>query len=442
MITEPLLIFVQQTSPRVEFIFSTLLNAFGIHSLKFTTDKEHFLYNIGAKINYSAYRISTNECWIKPVELLFEKNIKPQVIKCFDWKNGKAFFQTNDSDFPFDIFAASFYLLSRYEEYVEHTKDMYGRYAHENSLSFREGFLDQPVINIWMADFEKMIRNKFPELPENTRSFHFLPTYDIDIAWSYQNKGIVRNTAGIIKEMAVGKWQLVKQRMAVLLKKIKDPFGNYQWLDELHKVYNLKPVYFFLLAQSSKKYDKNIPPNNSALRQLIKEHDKHYSVGIHPSWQSGDKHHLLKEEIELLKNITGKKVNKSRQHYIRMALPNTYRLLIDSGITEDFSMGYGSINGFRASYCLPFQWYDLQKETTTPLIIYPFCYMDANSIFEQHNTPEEALNELIKYSRITKAVKGYLITIFHNHLLTHQPAQMAWQRMYTDFLGSLIEAEK
>ncbi len=442
MITDTLLIFVQQTSPRVEYIFSTILNAIGIHSHKFTIDKEYFLYNIGAKINYSANSISANECWIKPVELLFEKNIKPQIIKCFNWKDTKAFFQSDGSDYPFDIFAASFYLLSRYEEYLVHTKDTYGRYAHENSLSFREDFLDQPLVNIWITDFEKMIRNKFPELPENTAHFHFLPTYDIDIAWSYLNKGIVRNAAGIIKEIATGKWELVKQRLAVLSNKIKDPFDNYQWLDELHKSYELKPIYFFLLAQSSKKYDKNIPPNNYALRQLIKEHDKHYSVGIHPSWQSGDKHHLLKEEKELLKNITDKKVNKSRQHYIRMDLPNTYRRLIDAGITEDYSMGYGSINGFRASHCLPYQWYDLQKETTTPLIIYPFCYMDANSIFEQHNTPEEALNELLKYCRITKEVKGYLITIFHNHLLTHQLKQIGWQRMYKNFLGSLIEGEK
>lgn len=440
MITDPLLIFVQQTSPRVEYIFSTVLSAIGIRSHKFTTNKELFLYTIRPKINYSPSSIAANECWIKPVELLFEKNIKQQQVNCFKWKNTKAFFETTGSDFPFDIFAASFYLICRYEEYLDHTKDMYGRYAHENSLAFREGFLDVPVVNSWMAEFEKMIRNKFPELPVNTSGFHFLPTYDIDIAWSYRNKGFVRNTAGIIKEIATGKWDMFSQRIAVLFNKINDPFDCYPWLDALHKAYNLKPVYFFLLAQSNKKFDKNILPDNFKLKQLIREHDQMYPVGIHPSWQSEEKHHLLKAEIDMLKNITGKKVNKSRQHYIRMALPNTYRRLIDSGITEDYSMGYGSINGFRASYCLPFQWYDLQKEIITPLIIYPFCYMDANSIFEQHQSPEAAFIELKKYFQITKDAKGYLITIFHNHLLSHQKEHIGWQRMYERFLASLVEA--
>src|ERR1700739_4880450 len=119
------------------------------------------------------------------------------------------------------------------------------------------------------------------------------------------------------------------------------------------------------------------------MKQLVKAHADKYAVGIHPSWKSGDNDDLLKEEIIILQNLADKKIATSRQHYIRFMLPEGYRRLIDAGITADHSMGYGSINGFRASVASSFYWYDLQKEVQTPLLIYPFCYMEANSFYEQ-----------------------------------------------------------
>ena len=131
------------------FIFKELM---GIE-FSITSDSDEFKNYDGIKINYSINSICENEMHISPVDLLFQQNITPQKIECFEINNNKAFFKTPNSGFPFDIFAASFYLLSRYEEYLPHEKDMYGRYAHENSLAFKEGFLQLPLINIWVKDF-------------------------------------------------------------------------------------------------------------------------------------------------------------------------------------------------------------------------------------------------------------------------------------------------
>ena len=61
--------------------------------------------------------------------------------------------------------------------------------------------------------------------------------------------------------------------------------------------YNLKPYYFFLLAEKTSRYDKNISPRQEALQALISDHLIRYPVAIHPSWRSGDEHSLLKKEI-------------------------------------------------------------------------------------------------------------------------------------------------
>ena len=124
-----------------------------------------------------------------------------------------------------------------------------------------------------------------------------------------------------------------------------------------------------------------------------------------------------------------------------MNLPETYRKLISNGIENDFSMGYGSINGFRASYCLPYYWYDLEKNEKTNLLIYPFCYMEANSYYEQQYTLHQATEEIYYYYRVTKEVEGVLITIFHNHLFGTKRLFEGWKEMYEQFCRNLTSKQ-
>src|SRR5213075_1878220 len=132
-------------------------------------------------------KITASEFRIQNSNLLFENGKREQYIKCFETNGHKAFYKT-EGDFPFDIFAASFYLLSRYEEYLPHKKDMYGRYAHENSLAFKENFLQRPLINSWLKIFKTTLQTKYPGLRFPDSQFRFIPTYDIDEAYSYNYK--------------------------------------------------------------------------------------------------------------------------------------------------------------------------------------------------------------------------------------------------------------
>ncbi len=398
-----------------------------------TIDSEEFKTHEGVCINYSSSPIKENEFRIENSSLLFETEIKQQNVSCFEITGYKAFFKTTNAHFPFDIFAATFYLLSRYEEYLPHTKDMYGRYAHENSLAFKEGFLQLPLINIWVKDFALAIKKIFPTFNFQLSTFNFLPTYDIDIAYSYKYKGLLRNIGGFLKSPSV-------ERLKVLTGLQKDPFDVYKWLHTLHQQNKLRPFYFFLAAQKNGQYDKHILPDSDIMWKLVKQHAKNYTVGIHPSWQSGDSPSLLKKEKDYLAQMAEKKITVSRQHYIRFNLPNGYQKLIEAGITDDYSMGYGSTNGFRASVASSFFWYDLQNEKQTDLRIHPFCFMDANSFYEQHFSAEKAYEELMHYFKVCKEANGTLITIWHNNFLGMAKEFKGWREMYEKFIKVFSEA--
>ncbi len=431
-----MIVFTNKITPRLQYIVDFIGKKIIGEAFQLTTDNFFFNDYSGAKINYSNERILDNELLIINYSLLFEDSIKEQEISCFEVSGHKAFFKTG-GDYPFDIFAACFYLLSRYEEYLPHQKDMYGRYGHENSLAFKEGVLNIPLINIWIEDFKKALKEKFSSVNFQPSTFNFQPTYDIDEAFAFKNKGLVKTLGGIGKSFVKGEWAMVNERIRTLQNKKEDPYEAYEWMDKLHMQNNLQPIYFFHVAGKKGKYDKNILPSHPAMQQLIKQHAEKYPIGIHPSWASGDEEELLKEEIRALESISGKKITLSRQHYIRFSLPYTFRRLITAGITNDYSMGYGSINGFRASVASPFYWYDLEKEQQTNLLLHPFCFMEANSFFEQKYLPQRAYEEMMYYYNTIKAVNGTMITIWHNNFLGSHKLFAGWRDVYEEFVGTM-----
>jgi hypothetical protein len=432
-----LLLYCHTITPRLQYIVEFFSKELFEEPIQLTTNPSAFKSASGLRLNYSETPITANEFFIKSTPLLFETGIEPQAISCFEKNNQKAFFPTQ-GDLHFDILAASFYLLSRYEEYLPHEKDMYGRYAHTNSLAFREGFLHIPLVNVWLEALKKTLQDKFPDIRFRRGHFKCALSYDIDIAYSYLEKGFVRSAGGFARSMMQGKWTEVKDRWQVLSGKKKDPYDCFEWLDALHLYCRLKPYFFFLVAKNPSQYDKNIDPESPLLQSLISYYAASYKIGLHPSWQSGDDDNILREELEWLEVMADKKIIHSRQHYIRFTLPETYRKLIRTGIQKDFSMGYGSINGFRASVCSSFAWYDLEEEKSTSLLLYPFCYMDANSFYEQGHTPGKAYNELLMYYEQVKRLNGIFISVWHNFMLGTDKQFEDWRKMFELFMKETV----
>ena len=428
-----LTIYSEHTSPRLEYICNVLFKEqLGIDFM-ITSNVSELKENI--IVNYSNQQLTINAFQIIPHGLLFENNIREQEIDIFRFngivnENVIAFFKNKSSDFPFDIFSAAFYLLSRYEEYLPYEKDSYGRFSHKQSLAYQNEFLEIPLVNIWIQELKQALILKFNSIALKEPEFKTILSYDIDIAWSYKNKGLWRNIGGFLKNFDV-------DRFKVMLGLKKDPFDAYEFMDGLHKDIHTEIIYFFLVAQSISKYDKNISPENKEMKQLIASTSAKYKVGLHPSWKSNNYQTILNNEKEALENICGKTISDSRQHYIQFRLPETFEHLINSGIQKDFSMGYGSINGFRASFAGSFYWYHLKEEQTTSLRLYPFCFMDANSFYEQFQDVATTSIELMHYKNECQKVNGLFISIFHNNFLGTDKQFSGWAAMYAEFISQL-----
>ena len=108
------------------------------------------------------------------------------------------------------------YLVSRYEEYLPFVKDIHQRFQAENSLAFKQGFLQKPVVNIWAKTLMEKISYKYPDFKVLTPTYQFISTIDIDNAFYFQEKGFVRSVAGILNSLIRFNFEEVSERIKVI----------------------------------------------------------------------------------------------------------------------------------------------------------------------------------------------------------------------------------
>ena len=178
------------------------------------------------------------------------------------------------------------------------------------------------------------------------------------------------------------------------------------------------------------KYDRNIPFYNKKFIELIQSTSDYFNVGIHFSYNSNHSIYTKKKELDRLSNIVRRKIKKSRQHFLKLNLPLTYQNLIKLGIKEDYSMGYASHFGFRAGTSLPYNFYDLENEKETDLLIKPFVIMDGTLNNYLKLNVEEAKYSIKNIISTLKKVNGNYISIWHNHSLCDMDEWKGWKDIF------------
>ncbi len=427
-----MLIFTPKITSRTEYTFNLIFDTIWDLDYKLTDDIEYFNEYSGNKINYSSKKIDT-EFFIKRYGLLEEEGVKDQDIKFGQWNDLPTFYQNSDERIPFDIFSATFFLVSRYEEYLPHIKDHYNRFTAKESIAYKHNFLDRPLVNLWLLEFKKILQSHFSSITFPPQKFTYQSTIDVDNAYYFLEKGFVRTTASFIKSILLMDKELIKKRKDVLLGKEKDPYDTFEFQLSLNKKYNVDVVYFILLADYGLN-DKNCSVHSRKFQLLIKHLSDHAKLGIHPSFASNTSFETIVTEKNRLENIIKKEVELSRQHFLKLDIPKTYRNLIELSIKNDFTMGYASLPGFRASICTPFYFYDLELEMTTNLKVHPFAVMDATFNYYLRTSPEESLTIIKKIVDEVKLVEGNFVSLWHNETWSDYKEWKGWSGLYEKML--------
>lgn len=443
-------VYTPQPNPRISYIFELIFNQIlGIKEVQITSDLYQFTQLSGvAKINYSTSYIS-DTLFIYTHPFLQENSIrkfKPRFQK-YQQLQAAFFYQdatiestrTNNALLPFDPFALCFYLVSRYEEYLDFTPDQFGRFSATSSVAYLNRFLQQPLVNLWALALKKILQQQYPDLQFATSTYRYTPTYDIDHAYAFLQKGMIRQVGAFGRHVLRKEWESLRLQLKTWLRLQADPYDTFEYMQQLDANYGLKANYFWLIGDYG-KYDKNIKHSNRQLQQLIQENAMRQPIGIHPSFGSQAHQDIVDKEIHRLEKITQQRTLRSRQHFLYLRFPETYQRLVNLAIEEDYSMGYARHLGFRASIATPFYWYNLAEEKATQLLVYPFQIMDVTFNTYLKLAPEQVLEAALPIIQNTKKVNGHLISIWHNSSLCEAWQWKGWRKVYEQVIeASLAE---
>ncbi|MHA6281461.1 polysaccharide deacetylase family protein [Salinimicrobium sp. CAU 1759] len=376
----------------------------------FTSKIEEFVAHEGMKISYGKQSLA-NEVFIQNVDLLLEQGISDLEVKVQEWDDVPCFFSVGEaSSIPFDIFAASFYLLSRYEEYLPHVKDKEGRFQASESLAFQNGFLDKPVIDIWAQKFKKVLKKKFPAQDFPKRDLRTQTIISVTEAYCYKKKGIVRVVLGLGLDLIRFKPKYVLHRLQVMTKLKRDPYDIYTKVIQFLRKYKV-PMKFMFQVSDFSTHDRNINHNRLEFQSLIKSVADYAEVGLQPGFYANQKFAVLKEEKKRLEQIIKRPVRSSINTHYNLLLPDSYNHLVELEIQKDFSMGYPEALGLRAGTCTPFLFYDLNFEITTPLRVYPYAI---NSEALGRLKESEIEFKVLELKRQIAIVNGTFTSVFTN----------------------------
>ncbi|WP_343768763.1 DUF7033 domain-containing protein [Gangjinia marincola] len=404
-----ILVYTPKLTSRITYIFKHICqHLLGIEA-RLTSIIDEFVAHEGPKISYGQKRLG-NEFFVKQHGLLHEQGFSDVTVKVQPWDDTICFFKVSEnSDLPFDIFSASFYLLSRYEEYMPHVKDSKGRFPAEESLGYKHNFLDSPVIDIWAQKFLSLLQKRFDVIVDKpiSKPETILTVKEL---YRYQQKGILRTVGGFITDLSTFNLQGILTRIKVLLGGKSDPYDHYDDLIDFSKTNQINFTFMFQLSDFSID-NRNINFQRVKYRSQIKSLADYGSVGLHVGTFAIKRQEVLKKEKLRLEDITNEALKKTIVSENELNLPDYFNHLVFLEVEKDYSMGYPNKIGFRAGTCSPFLFYEINYEQITPLKVVPYVFHDYTLGIE---TRDQMNMQLVRIKNKLIHVEGKLVMIFSN----------------------------
>jgi len=437
-----ILILAHLYSNRLSFVVEQLAHANWQTPVRLTFLESDWLAYAGPKLAYLPPKQLSDllnrypgTLGIPASPFIYNNSYTPEAFDTIRWNGITVPFAmpfAHEKAIPFDVFSSVFYLLSRYEEYQPLRTDAFGRTPSSACFMVKTQQEHTPIIDIIADRLYLMLTHVF-KLPLLKPQFRGLPTYDIDIAYAFKARSAALNLGHIAKSALSLQFNQLKNRLSTQFG-AQDPFDSYAYINALNK--QKRSIMFFLCRREG-KHDRSIPPKSKAMRKLVQNQAEQFEIGFHPSLLSHNQFSFLEEERSTLDAHNQSSIYSSRQHYIKIQYPETFRNLVTLGIKRDYSIGFTDRLGFKAGTAHPFLFYDVERDAVGQLLLHPFVAMDTVYIQHLKWSPEQTLEQLLPLIDHIRKRGGLAQVIFHNSLLTDYQGLGKWKSVHETLLHAL-----
>jgi len=428
------LVYTHQITPRLTYIFKHIFeNMLGV-SIGFTKTIETFVAHSGPKFSYTKKQLG-NEYFIPAHTLLYEQGVKLQTLDVESLDGFPIFFKTQvDSFFSFDIFAASFFLLSRYEEALPHIKTPQGFFDPAQSIAGQYGFLELPVVDLWVKYLQKNLTVAFPEFfntnDEKKKSIKNV-LIEVLVPFRYKHRSLLVSLSDFFKSLWTFDLLQLFEQLAVLFRIKEDPFNTFNTWKSFFKSSTVSPKIFFLFSESS-SFQSTVSIFNLSYQKIIKTMSDLFSLGLLVSVKSQLK---ASDFLELEKNnfesLTHKPISDIRMSSEIQNLNTVYESLVVQEFNSDYSMGYQKTFGFRAGTATPFYFYSLSNEFQLPLKIIPIITTEMGL---KIMSPEKAFQLLNDIHENLPLSSSSLTIVISNRFFSPIDENKSWLQEFKNYI--------
>lgn len=372
---------------------------------------------------------------------LFVENDVP-VIYGNDLSNGEYVSVDNDEiHIGIDIFGSSFFMMTRYEEYVKSERDDRDRFSAKDSLAYQEGFLERPIINEYLELLWWCIHRLWPNLERKKREYKFVPTHDVDrpsVLLGFGHRPQVQRFIGDIlyRKDSIAFFNRSKISVELLRHGFKGEWKyTFDRIMQMSELQNVKSTFFFMTPKKSpNKYDGLYIIEHPDIINLIKHiKERGHDIGVHPSYESFNRPEIIKENADGLYKVLRKigideKIG-GRQHYLRWEAVTTWQAYEDAGLVYDTTLSFEDNIGFRCGVCYDYSCFNLKTRKMLRLREYPLISMDGTAFYEMGLSREEVVDRVTRLKLICKKYSGNFVVLWHNDKFIEGTMLKAYQEI-------------
>ena len=432
MVASEVHVHLERPTERSRYAVEQVLASMLGWSVRWVPSVEDLLAIEGPKLLYGSQH-RPGVFTVVPAGLLEETGVRPLDPERATHAELPVLFPVSGGPLPFDPFAAAFFQLTRYEEVLGMEEDLHGRPVAARLHAARHGYLDRPIVDEWAMALARSWKAMDPLVPEPRRTYRKVDTIDLDNGFKYLGRPLWRTLGSMVRDVIKGDPGEISRRWDVLGGRQKDPYDVY---DDLRSCMGRSQdrTVFFILSAPRRRWDHAVPLSFAPYASRIRELAEWAEVGLHPSYGTSEDEAMATREREALAGVTDRPVTASRQHFLRMRLPHTYRMLERMGIRDEYSMGLHDALGFRAGTSMPYRWYDLLDERSTTLTVHPFAVMDNTLRVKLGLSPEQAVERVERIVQRIRAVEGTFTAIWHESFLADEPANASWRKAIMEMM--------
>jgi hypothetical protein len=312
-----------------------------------------------------------------------------------------------DFAYPYDVFSAAFFLISRMQQETSCQRDSLNRFPASASILATLGMYENNIVGFWAYHFQDWLIHQFPFWKKYLPNISTQITVDVDHLYRVKGRTFFEVSRGIVGSFRKGNFSEGWQRWLTYVDPAKkDAFDTFEKYPE-------NSILFIQMGMDG-KWNKSMGIGNEAFRKKIKELSGQFTIGLHPSTKAAFSFEHLVEEKNDLEEIIEKKVIHSRQHYL-FGNASTWQHLMQLGITHEFTGLAADLQGFQLGTSFPVPFYDFRQEKITSMMIYPSTWMDATAYFYLKQDFNQMQSHHQKMKEATWKYGGVWCPLYHNN---------------------------